>query len=94
MKDIIWLQGHPAIAAIHYYQHLKNTHVFYCPDDITTNGNTPLTIRALARDILKVYDSVRPFHIRFSYHGRLISLYSRITRVLLFISCIHVVRRD
>ncbi|KAJ8652631.1 hypothetical protein O0I10_011709 [Lichtheimia ornata] len=53
MYDIIWLQGHPAIAAIHYYQHLKDTHVFYCPDD----GNHPMPIRALARDILTVYDS-------------------------------------
>ncbi|KAI9319145.1 hypothetical protein BX666DRAFT_1429384 [Dichotomocladium elegans] len=53
--DLVWLQGPPVIAAVHYHKHLRSTHVLYCPDDSPFQAEK--TVRELARAIVTVLDS-------------------------------------
>lgn len=65
--DILWIETRiPAIASIYYNLHLQHTHVLYCPDDHTATTKEKSIVepvkqkhvRDLARDILRVIDSV------------------------------------
>jgi hypothetical protein len=66
-NDILWIETRvPSIASIYYNLHLRHTHALYCPDDNPVTPNDESTIepvkqkhvRDLARDILRVIDSV------------------------------------